>query len=269
MTNLTMNDGLTIPALGYGTWRVTDEEACALVTQAFTAGYRHIDTARLYYNEDGVGQAIAQSGLDRSEIFITTKLWHNHHQDPEPALEASLKRLGLDWVDLYLIHWPVPALGLYPQAWEGLIKLRERGLTRSIGVSNFLVEHLEAIAPSGVVPAINQVELHPTFANREVADANAERGILTQCYRPLGNGDDLTNPTVREIASRLEATAAQVVIAWHLAKGYVAIPKSVTPARIKENLAAKDLSLTAADIAAIDALDCNNRQAFHPAEFAG
>ena len=264
-----MNDGRSIPALGYGTWRVVDGEAASLVADAIAAGYRHIDTAALYDNEVGVGKGIAQAGLDRDELFVTTKLWHNEHKDPAAGLATSLRKLGLDWVDLYLIHWPVPSLNLFVRAWEGLIELREQGLARSIGVSNFLPEHLDALVGTGVVPCINQVEVHPSFTNLVVVEGNTQRGVRTESYRPLGGGRDLADPVLTGIASELGATPSQVVLAWHLAKGYVAIPKSADPVRRRENLAAQNIQLSLAEVAAIDALDRDNRQCADPAEFAG
>ena len=254
-----MNDGREIPSLGYGTWLVSDEGAESLVADAIAAGYRHVDTASMYGNETGVGKGIRASGIDRTQVFVTTKLWNSDQSDPEAALTSSLDRLGLDYVDLYLIHWPVPRQHLYVRAWETLIKLRERGLAASIGVSNFSPEHLDALQPSGVVPAVNQSEVHPSFANRQIAETNAERGIVTECYSPLGRAGDLAEPVLTRIAARLGATPAQVVLAWHLAKGFVAIPKSASPARIRENFQAQNLDLTVDDIAAIDSLDRGNR----------
>lgn len=268
MTSLTMNDSHTIPALGYGTWRISDKDSPPLVLEALAAGYRHIDTAALYDNEAGVGRGIRDSGLHRSEVFVTTKLWNTDHADPRSALSRSLDKLGLDHVDLYLIHWPVPAQNRFVHAWDKLIELREEGLATSIGVSNFLPEHVAALAPTGVVPAVNQIELHPSFANRASEADNTERGILTECYAPLGRTRDFAG-TVADIAARRGATPAQVVIAWHLAHGRVLIPKSATPARIRENYAGGATTLTEADVAAIDKLDAGNRICGHPATFSG
>ncbi|MCL2783937.1 MAG: aldo/keto reductase [Propionibacteriaceae bacterium] len=266
---LQMNDGREIPALGYGTWRVTNEQSEACVIDALSVGYRHIDTARIYENEVGVGSGIAHSGIDREEIFLTTKLWTDGQEDPETALAQSLKRLKLDYVDLYLIHWPVPARNLYPRVWEKLIQLREKGMTLSIGVSNFHPEYLDALKSSGVVPAVNQVELHPGFANRAVADYNTEAGILTECYCPLGRGQYLSDSLLTDIASRLGATTAQVILAWHLAKGYVPLPKSGTPARIQENFEAQQLTLTEEDVAEIDGISQSPKICADPANFTG
>ena len=249
-----------IPQLGYGVFKVDPDIAADVSAQALAAGYRHIDTAKIYGNEEGVGRAIAESGIPREELFVTTKLWDDAHafDDAIAACEASLERLGLDYVDLYLIHWAVPSQGQHVEAWKALIALQERGLVRAIGVSNFPAQQLaEVIEDTGVVPAIHQIELHPYFQQRELRAIHAEHGILTEAWGPLGQGksDLLENPAVTAIAEAHGATPAQVVLAWHLAHGIVTIPKSVTPSRIVENLAAVELTLTAEEVAAIDALD--------------
>lgn len=256
---LTFHDGRTIPQLGYGVWQVEDDVAEKVVGEAFRAGYRHIDTARIYGNEEGVGRAIASSGLDRSELFITTKLW-NADQGYESTLRAfdeSMERLGLETLDLYLIHWLQPKQGKYVDTWKALIELQRRGRVKSIGVSNFTTGALEEIiAETGVVPVINQVETHPYFNQAELRAFEAEKGILHQAWSPLGQGQGLLeDATLRAIADRRGATVAQVVIAWHLALGNVVIPKTVTAARIAENFGALDVVLEDEDIAAIDALD--------------
>ncbi|WP_262103804.1 aldo/keto reductase [Arthrobacter sp. Marseille-P9274] len=256
---LSFHDGRTIPQLGYGVWQVEDQVAEKVVGEAFRAGYRHIDTARIYGNEEGVGRAIASSGLDRSELFITTKLW-NADQGYESTLQAfdeSMERLGLETLDLYLIHWLQPKQGKYVDTWKALIELQRRGRVKSIGVSNFTVDALEEIiAETGVVPVINQVETHPYFNQAELRAFEADKGILHQAWSPLGQGQGLLeDATLRAIADRRGATAAQVVIAWHLALGNVVIPKTVTAARIAENFGALDVVLEDEDIAAIDALD--------------
>ncbi|MEO2098305.1 MAG: aldo/keto reductase [Brachybacterium sp.] len=249
-----------IPQLGYGVFKVDPDIAADVTSQALAAGYRHIDTAKIYGNEEGVGRAIAESGIPREELFVTTKLWDDAHafDDAIAACEASLERLGLDYVDLYLIHWAVPSQGQYVEAWKALIALQERGLVRAIGVSNFPKEQLaEIIEATGVVPAIHQIELHPYFQQRELRALHAEHDILTEAWGPLGQGksDLLENPAVTAIAEAHDASPAQVVLAWHLAHGIVTIPKSVTPSRIVENLASVELTLTADEVAAIDALD--------------
>jgi len=256
---LAFHDGRTIPQLGYGVWQVEDEVAEKVVGEAFRAGYRHIDTARIYGNEEGVGRAIASSGLDRSELFITTKLW-NADQGYESTLQAfdeSMERLGLETLDLYLIHWLQPKQGKYVDTWKALIELQRRGRVKSIGVSNFTVDALEEIiAETGVVPVINQVETHPYFNQAELRAFEADKGILHQAWSPLGQGQGLLDDaTLRAIADRRGATVAQIVIAWHLALGNVVIPKTVTAARIVENFGALDVVLEDEDIAAIDALD--------------
>ena len=256
--NVKFNDGRSIPQLGYGVWQVEDEVAEKVVATALETGYRHIDTAAIYGNEAGVGRAIANSNVAREDIFLTTKLWNSDqgYESAFEAFEASLKKLGTDYVDLYLIHWSKPQQGLYLDSWRALIELQKQGKVRSIGVSNFPEEQLrEIIEETGVVPVIHQIELHPYFSQEALRAVHAEYGIATQAWSPLGNGSDLLqNPVLTEIAERHGATPAQVVLAWHLAKGTVAIPKSVTPSRIEENLASVNVKLTAEDIAAVDAL---------------
>ena len=256
--NVKFNDGRTIPQLGYGVWQVEDEVAEKVVGTALETGYRHVDTAAIYGNEAGVGRAIATSDVAREDIFLTTKLWNSDqgYENAFEAFDASLKKLGTDYVDLYLIHWAKPLQGLYLDSWRALIELQKQGKVRSIGVSNFPEEQLrEIIEKTGVVPAIHQVELHPYFSQEALRAVHAEYGIVTEAWSPLGNGSDLLqNPVLAEIAERHGATPAQVVLAWHLAKGTVAIPKSVTPSRIEENLASVNVKLTAEDIAAVDAL---------------
>ncbi|MFE4082199.1 aldo/keto reductase [Paenarthrobacter sp. YIM B13468] len=256
---LTFNDGNTIPQLGYGVWQVEDDVAEKVVRQAFEAGFRHIDTAKIYGNESGVGRAIASSGLSAEEIFITTKLWNadQGYESTLAAFEESMDRLGLETLDLYLIHWQQPKQDKFVDTWKALIELKRRGRVKSIGVSNFTVEGLQRIIDeTGVVPVINQVELHPFFNQSELRAFNASKGILTQAWSPLGQGGELLeNATVAEIAAKHGATTAQVVIAWHLAIGNVVIPKSVTESRIQENFAALGVKLDDADVEAISGLD--------------
>ncbi|WP_061212383.1 aldo/keto reductase [Dermabacter hominis] len=256
---LTLNDGKKIPQLGFGVYKTPNDEVEAAIKCAFEAGYRHIDTAKLYDNEEGVGRAVRNSGLERSSVFVTTKVWNDDHgrEKTRRACEESLERLGLDYVDLYLIHWPMPMNGLAVDTWEELIRLREEGLVTSIGVANFPAQRIDELTEAtGVVPVLNQIELNPYFAQNDLREANRERGVLSQAWAPLHRGKGLFDePIIREIAKRLEATPAQVVLAWHLALGTIAIPKSVTPSRIRENFGALNVRLTPEDLAAIAALD--------------
>ncbi|WP_028265964.1 aldo/keto reductase [Arthrobacter sp. MA-N2] len=257
--NLTFNDGNTIPQLGYGVWQVEDDVAEKVVRQAFDAGYRHIDTAKIYGNEAGVGRAIASSGLKPEEIFITTKLWNadQGYESTLAAFEESMDRLGLATLDLYLIHWMQPKQDKFVDTWKALIELQKRGRINSIGVSNFSKEGLQRlIEETGVVPAIHQIELHPFFNQAELRAFDASQGILTQAWSPLGQGGELLeNATIAQLAAKHGATPAQVVIAWHLAIGNVVIPKSVTESRIQENFAALGVTLDEADVEAINGLD--------------
>lgn len=266
---LTLNDGKTIPQLGFGTCRIAPETTARSVEQALDAGYRHIDTATIYKNEAGVGQALAGSGIAREDIFLTTKLW-NTDQGFDTAIEAcerSLEILGQDYLDLYLIHWAQPGQGLYRDSWRALVELRERGLVRSIGVSNFTDTQLdEIIADTGVTPVLNQIELHPYLGQRAMSAANAERGILTQTWSPLGYGLELTDPVVTELAQARGIGPAELMIAWHIARGNVVIPKTETPARMASNFAAQFIELAEAEVAALDALDRNHRLGGDPAE---
>jgi len=263
-----LNDGNSIPQLGLGVWQLTDEEATAAVSDALETGYRHIDTAAIYRNETGVGRAIAASALPRDEIFVTTKLW-NKAQGRDLArsgLERSLEKLGLDHVDLYLIHWPCPAQDKYVETWEQLIDFRSEGLARSIGVCNFLPGHLDAIVDeTGITPAIDQIELHPTFQPDDLINHCSDLRITVESWSPLGRAADLEHPVITRIAERLGATPAQVIIRWHLDRGFVVIPKSKTPERIESNFAALEMKLSAEDRAAIDALDAGNRIGPDPA----
>ncbi|GAA1545764.1 2,5-diketo-D-gluconate reductase A [Microbacterium ginsengiterrae] len=272
---ITLSDGHTIPQLGYGVFLVPQEETEKAVSEALEVGYRHIDTAAIYGNEAGVGAAIAKSGIPRDELFITTKLWNDRHDGDEPnaAIAESLEKLGIDQVDLYLVHWPTPAKDNYVHAFAKLIELREQGLTRSIGVSNFLVEHLERVVKeTGVTPAVDQIELHPAYQQREVTSWAADHGMRIEAWGPLGQGkyDLFGAPAVAEAASAHGKTPAQVVLGWHLQKGNIVFPKSVRIERLRENLDVFDFTLTDAEISAIDALDPQDgsgRVGTHPNEF--
>ncbi len=254
-------DGVEIPQLGLGVWQVPDDEAEQAVTTALACGYRHIDTAKLYRNEAGVGRAVRASGIPREKLFVTTKLWNNDHDRAEQAFEESLGRLGLDYVDLYLIHWPAQRQDKYVQAWRALEKVYRDGRAKAIGVSNFTVETLERLLDEAdVPPCINQIELHPYFQQRELREFHDKNGILTQAWSPLGQGKGLlSEPALAVLADKHGRTPAQIVLRWHIQLGNIVIPKSVTPARIKENIAVFDFTLDREDMAAIGALNAGRR----------
>jgi 2,5-diketo-D-gluconate reductase A len=264
--------GATMPQVGFGVFQVSDAETTRAVAHALVAGYRSVDTAAVYGNEAGVGRALAESGLARDDLFVTSKLWTDSmaRDAVRPALERSLELLGLDALDLYLIHWPVPGRGQHVAAWEGLIEAREAGLVREIGVSNFQPAHLDAIvAATGVRPVVNQVELHPALQQRELRAHHASLGIVTEAWSPLAQGAVLDESAVNDAARAHGVSAAQVVLRWHLQHGNVVIPKSVTPARIASNLDVLGFELTAQQVAAIDALDRDGRTGPHPDRFDG
>ncbi|WP_109509543.1 aldo/keto reductase [Nocardioides speluncae] len=257
---ITLNDKTTIPQLGFGVWQVAPEETQAAVAAAFEVGYRHIDTAQMYQNEEGVGAAIAASDIPRDELYITSKLNNSFHRpdDAKHAFDETLKKLGLEQIDLFLIHWPLPTKydGDFVSTWKTLASFVEDGRAASVGVSNFQPAHLQRIIDeTGVVPAVNQVEVHPFFDNSEVRAANASHGVHTEAWSPLAQGNAVKDPVIGEIATRLDRTPAQVALRWHIERGDIIFPKSVTPARIKENFEIFDFTLTAADVAAISALD--------------
>lgn len=253
------NDGNEIPQLGYGVWQVEDDVAEKVVQQALDTGFRHVDTAQIYGNEAGVGKALANSSVNENDVFVTTKVWNDKHdfEAAQESFEVSMEKLGLSKpLDLLLIHWAKPAQGKYLEAWKALIDVQKQGRVRSIGVSNFPEEQLrEIITETDVTPAIHQIELHPYFNQQALRDVHAELGIVTEAWSPLGQGGEiLTDPVITEIAEAHGVTAAQVVIAWHLAIGNVVIPKSVTPERIVENFAALEVSLTDGEVQKISAL---------------
>ncbi|MET9951281.1 aldo/keto reductase [Streptomyces sp. NPDC006339] len=260
-----------MPQLGFGVWQVPDDEAEQAVTTALEAGYRSIDTAAIYENETGTGKALAASGLPREELFVTTKLWNSEqgYDSTLRAFDASLSRLGLDFVDLYLIHWPVPAKDAYVDTYRAFEKILADGRARAIGVSNFLPEHLERlIGETSVVPAVNQIELHPQLQQSASREAHARLGIATEAWSPLGQGKGLLEvPAIVAIARKHDRTPAQVVLRWHLQIGNVVIPKSVTPSRIRENIDVFDFELDAEDLAAVAALDEGRRLGPDPAGF--
>ena len=261
---------VSIPQFGLGVFQVPPEDTTENVLQGVEAGYRHFDTAKAYGNEAQVGQAVRASGLDRSEFFITTKCFNDDHgyDQATRALKASLGQLEMDYVDLYLIHWPVPVHDKYVETWKAFIDLQAQGLARAIGVSNFQPAHLERlIAETGVTPAINQVELHPLFQQAGLRREHEERGIVTEAWSPLAQGEVLDDPVIVEIAQTHDKTPGQVVIRWHLQLGNVVIPKSVTPARIEQNIDVFDFHLSASEMEAIEALDAGRRIGPDPDEF--
>lgn len=267
---LKLNDGRRIPQLGLGVWRVPDDQASAGVKTALQAGYRSIDTAAIYGNEAGVGEGLRQSGVPRSDIFLTTKLWNDQHGAAAPAFDASLDRLGVDYVDLYLIHWPVAGSLAYLDAWRSLIALREEGRVKSIGVSNFTQENLQHIIDeTGVTPAINQIELHPGLPQKSLRSFHAKHGIVTESWSPLAQGEVLNDERIQVIAAKYGKSVAQVILRWHIENGLVAIPKSVTPSRIQENIAIFDFSLSSEDLAVLDTLETGKRLGPDPATFSG
>ncbi|MFI8182741.1 aldo/keto reductase [Actinacidiphila glaucinigra] len=260
--DITLNNGVTMPQLGFGVFQVPDADTAAAVTSALESGYRSIDTAAIYGNEAGVGQALAASGVARDELFVTTKLWNGEqgYDSTLAAFDASLAKLGLDHVDLYLIHWPAPARDTYLDTWRAFEKIHAEGRARAIGVSNFQPAHLQRLIDnSDVVPAVNQVELHPQLQQAELRAFHARHGIATEAWSPLAQGAVLRDPVVTGIAGRLDRTPAQVILRWHLQLGNVVIPKSVTPERIRQNIDVFDFALSDADIAAITALDSGTR----------
>ncbi|RLL69602.1 aldo/keto reductase [Streptomyces sp. Z26] len=260
---LTLNNGVTMPQLGFGVWQVPDDEATSAVTTALEAGYRSIDTAAIYGNEKGTGRALATAGVPRSELFVTTKLWNadQGYDSTLRAFDTSLDKLGLDHVDLYLIHWPRPAVGKYVDTWKAFEKIHADGRARAIGVSNFHPAHLQRLAEnSGVVPAVNQIELHPHLQQSVPRAYHADHGIATEAWSPLGQGKDLlSEPVLQELARKHGRTVAQVVLRWHLQLGNVVIPKSVTPSRIRENIDVFGFELDQADLDAVAALNRDAR----------
>lgn len=254
---ITLSNGNAMPQLGYGVWRIDDTDAQACVTTAIECGYRSIDTAMIYENERGVGKAIRACALAREELFITTKLWNSDHHNAEAAFADSLERLGLDYVDLYLVHWPAPQTGDMISAWRSMLEIKTSGRARSIGVSNFNSDHLEAIIEdTGVVPSVNQVELHPNFQQTALREWCLKHDIVVEAWSPLGRGGPLLDdPLLRSIAEIHGKTAAQVVLRWNVQIGVVTIPKSATPSRIVENLDITDFELSELEMQQIATLD--------------
>ncbi|WP_020576117.1 aldo/keto reductase [Actinopolymorpha alba] len=269
--SVTLNNSVEIPQLGFGVWQVPDDEATSAVQTAIESGYRSIDTAAIYRNEEGTGRAIAASGVPRHELFITTKLWNSEqgYDTTLAAFDESLRKLGLDYVDLYLIHWPTPGQDKYVDTWRAFEKLYADGRIRAIGVSNFHAHHLKRLFDeTETVPVLNQIELHPYLAQGPLREFNAQNGIATEAWSPLAQGGDvLTDPAVVALGGKYGKTPAQVIIRWHLQLGNVVIPKSVTPTRIRENIDVFDFELSADDVAAITALDKGQRTGGDPDVF--
>jgi 2,5-diketo-D-gluconate reductase A len=270
---ITLNSGVAIPQLGFGTWQIPEEDTQGIVEHAIAAGYRHIDTAAIYGNEAQVGAAALASGVPRDELFITTKVWNSEHGRDKAlrACEDSLDRLGIAQLDLLLIHWPTPDHDRYVETYRALEELLESGHTRAIGVSNFQRPHLERLlAETDVVPAVNQIELHPLLTQVDLQAFHAEKGIHTEAWSPLAQGGDLLkDETIAGIAGRVGRTPAQVILRWHLQEGNIIFPKSVTASRVDENLDVFDFELTADDLAAITALNRDERQGPDPDAFHG
>jgi 2,5-diketo-D-gluconate reductase A len=265
-----MNDGRSIPVIGFGVWQVPDDVVVDATLKALEVGYRHIDTAYLYLNERGVGEALRRSGLDRDDVFVTTKVWNTDHGYDETlrAFDKSTGLLGIDEVDLYLIHWPTPARDIYLDSWRALIRLREEGRARSIGVSNFHEAHLRKIVDeTGVIPAINQIELHPWLPQAHMRDIDARLGIKTEAWSPLGSGRLIDDPVIAEVASKHDKSPAQVMVRWSIQLGNIVLPKSVTPTRIEQNIDVFDFELDDADMAAIATLESGRRTGPNPDEF--
>jgi 2,5-diketo-D-gluconate reductase A len=257
---ITLNDQTTIPQLGFGVFQVPPEETAATVAQALEAGYRHLDTAQMYQNEQGVGEAIAASGIARDELYLTTKLNNGFHRpdDARRAFDESLARLGLDRVDLFLIHWPLPTRydGDFVSTWQTLVEFQKDGRATSIGVSNFQPAHLDRIvAETGVVPAVNQVEVHPFFGNEDVRAASARHGIAVEAWSPIAKGQVNDDSTIRAVAAGVGRTPAQVALRWHVQRGDIVFPKSMRAERMAENFAIFDFELSEEDMAAITGLD--------------
>jgi 2,5-diketo-D-gluconate reductase A len=266
-----LNDGAEIPQFGFGVFQIPADQTVTAVRTALDAGYRHIDTAQMYGNEAEVGRAIAESGVPREEIFVTTKLDNGAHAYDAAigALDESLRKLGFDHVDLFLIHWPRPQEGRYVETWTALEKLKADGKATSIGVSNFTVEHLDRLAErTGTVPAVNQIELHPQFPQAALRAYHAEHGIATEAWSPIGQGGDLLQDgRLRALADRHGRSPAQVVLRWHIQLGNIVFPKSVTPERIRENIDVFDFELSAEDMAVLDGLDTGTRRGPDPDRF--
>lgn len=271
VNSVKFHDGNTAPRVGFGVWQIENDVVTQAVQTAIESGYRLIDTAAIYGNEEGVGRAIKTCGLERKDLFITTKLWNDRHGYDETmaAFNESMDKLGLDYVDLYLIHWPAPKIGLYVKSWEALIQLRDEGRIKSIGVSNFNQNHLETLLDeTGVLPVVNQIELNPRFQQPELRQFHAQHNIVTESWSPLGHGLLWDNPVLNKIALKHQRSLAQVVLRWHLQLNCMVIPKSVNPERMRENLALFDFNLDEQDMADIATLhDSEARHGPDPERF--
>jgi len=270
VTQVPLRGGTEIPQLGFGVFQVPPEETAEVVREALAAGYRHIDTAAAYQNEQGVGEAVRSIGLQREQVFVTTKCWNTQqgYERAKRALGRSLERLGFDYVDLYLIHWPAPSQDLYAETWRSFIELQQEGLARAIGVSNFQPAHLRrVIEETGVTPTVNQVELHPYFQQEALRREHERLEIVTEAWSPLGQGRELEDRVIERIAEAQSRTPAQVVIRWHLQTGNVVIPKSVTPERIRANFEVFDFELDEEQVRAIASLERGARMGPDPDTF--
>ncbi|TNH40691.1 aldo/keto reductase [Paracoccus haeundaensis] len=267
---MTLNDGRTMPQLGTGIWQIEDAKTPEVVAEALRIGYRLIDGAAAYKNEAGMGRGIRDSDVARDQIFVTSKLWNDAqgHDAALRAFDATMERSGLDYLDLYLIHWPLPAMDAYVDSWKALIRLRDEGRVRSIGVANFHEPHLRRlIDETGVAPALNQIELHPSLTQERMRAVNKQLGIVTQSWTPLGRGDSFDAPAIRDAAARTARTVAQVILRWHIQHGLSVIPKSEKPERLAENFDVLDFTLTPEEMSAIDALDRGHRTGPDPDTF--
>ncbi|QED47279.1 aldo/keto reductase [Cytobacillus dafuensis] len=271
MNFVVLNNGLKMPQLGFGVWRVEDEKAEFAVAKALEVGYRSIDTAMIYNNENGVGNAIKKSSIPREEIFITTKVWNSDqgYENTLKAYEESLERLGLEYVDLYLVHWPTPQYDQYVETYKALEKLYHDGRVKAIGVCNFDIDHLERLLQEcDVKPVLNQIECHPYLVQTELKEFCAKHDIFIEAWSPLQQGGEVLNhEVIQKIAEQHNKTTAQVVLRWHLQNNTIVIPKSVTPVRIEENFNVFDFELTAEEITEINRLDRNERKGPNPSEF--
>jgi 2,5-diketo-D-gluconate reductase A len=267
-----LNNGITIPQFGFGVFQIPPADTAAAVRVALDTGYRHLDTAQMYRNEQGVGEGIKQSGVPREDVFVTTKLANDAHghDNAITALEGSLQRLGTDYVDLYLIHWPLPRKHLYVETWQGFDEILRAGKARAIGVSNFQQDHLDTLAKeSDTTPAVNQIELHPYLQQPELRDYHRAHGIATEAWSPIAQGDVLDDPVLTGLAEKYGKTPAQVVLRWHIQLGTIVFPKSTTPARVRENIDIFDFELADDDMSAIARLDRNQRTGPDPDTFGG